>query len=236
MSNCTIQNLQRIAYNPLTACHAKWKRPSVSCCTAWERTALSVIDFLFLNPSIFLLNGCISLRNKISSCWNQKSSASLIKESLFDETRPFRFRVFKKILTNLVEVEKNRSNFSSSMADSVLFLIEKDVSKNFSSQKKFFLHAVHLLGDHLSLLLFAAMMTDYHEAIPPLVSKVNVNGVDRRGDTPLHMAARGISSKKSVELLLSLGADRNILNASDQTPLMLAENLGNKEVAAALRV
>jgi len=48
-----------------------------------------------------------------------------------------------------------------------------------------------------------------------------VNVQDKRGNTPLHNAAR-ISGKESVKLLLTFGCDATIRNSDGQTPLSLA--------------
>ena len=51
---------------------------------------------------------------------------------------------------------------------------------------------------------------------------VDVNAADRRGDTALHYAVRQ-SFESVIELLAARGADLNVKNRRDQTPLMLAE-------------
>lgn len=64
--------------------------------------------------------------------------------------------------------------------------------------------------------------------------------VDRQGKTVMHLAAekRGNKLKEIVSYLLSLPEGRELLNKKDEnrnTPLMLAENNGNREVQDIIR-
>ena len=80
--------------------------------------------------------------------------------------------------------------------------------------------------------LFVVGLKDVAEML--IARGADVNAKDKRGGTPLHLAARVRHNKEWIELLISHGADVNATNSSGLTPLLLACERGDKEVTELL--
>ena len=68
-----------------------------------------------------------------------------------------------------------------------------------------------------------------------------VNHTDRCGDTPLHHLLRCIKSSpddvlKFVDILLQYGANVNVYGRDDETPLMLANVLNERDVSDSMHM
>jgi ankyrin repeat protein len=70
---------------------------------------------------------------------------------------------------------------------------------------------------------FHAKTTDLIDAIPE-TGKIDINGVDNNGVTPLHYAIIGSNPKIIVPHLLQKGADPNVADKKLVTPLHKAAN------------
>lgn len=85
-------------------------------------------------------------------------------------------------------------------------------------------------------LLHWATITNRATLIPVLVkAKVSLNAVDDFGFTPLMYAATiDFGDTRTLNALLAAGADKNIRNFENRTPLQQARKLGHKRIEAAL--
>ncbi len=67
-----------------------------------------------------------------------------------------------------------------------------------------------------------------------LEKKVNVNTQDREGMTPLHYTTANGSYPEIIQILLSQGADRTLMNNNGKTALDIAKEMGNKKMITIL--
>jgi serine/threonine-protein phosphatase 6 regulatory ankyrin repeat subunit A len=59
--------------------------------------------------------------------------------------------------------------------------------------------------------------------------KTIINVTNGQGDTALHIAADAFESKELIEYLISHGADVNIKNKANQTPMDIAKDVGGED-------
>ena len=100
--------------------------------------------------------------------------------------------------------------------------------KCYGDYHKPFLHYAVLKGDKDMVSLLIKYNADVNKK--DLTEEV-IYGIEEPDNTPLHCAVEK-GSKEIVYLLLSEGANTNEVNHEGQTPLMLAEKLDRREIAA----
>jgi hypothetical protein len=102
--------------------------------------------------------------------------------------------------------------------------------------------AAGLLADSGSDLFFAARdgrsaaeiaLVKGEDAIRALFSGEGIHARDSSGNTILHYAARH-GNRAVISLLLSLGAQRDVVNIAQETPMEIAMRWRNQEAAALL--
>ena len=60
--------------------------------------------------------------------------------------------------------------------------------------------------------------------------EVEINATDKRGNTPLHIAARHLSDPVAITRLIATGADPSLKNKKGETPLAIAMRFANSKV------
>jgi ankyrin repeat protein len=84
--------------------------------------------------------------------------------------------------------------------------------------------------------LFTACMWSFDDIFVKLLTAgANINAVNEYGDTPLHIAAEGLGSIETIQILLDCGADITLVNKHGKTAYMVAIESDNGEAAEYLK-
>eukprot|EP01121_Diplochlamys_sp_Union-15-3_P011856 TRINITY_DN3476_c0_g1_i5.p1 TRINITY_DN3476_c0_g1~~TRINITY_DN3476_c0_g1_i5.p1 ORF type:complete len:167 (+),score=28.98 TRINITY_DN3476_c0_g1_i5:86-586(+) len=149
------------------------------------------------------------------------------KATLWDSAADGNIEACKKRLQNsLVNINQQDNNGRTAVSeaarwghvDTVKFLVEKGADINVVDYTDS--HPLHL-----------AAAGGYNKVVEYIVKDlhVDINLLDSEGNTPLLRAVQR-AQKETVQLLLSLGANRKIKNSSGQDALNLAPNVAIREV------
>jgi ankyrin repeat protein len=91
-------------------------------------------------------------------------------------------------------------------------------------------------GEHKNTLMFIAASTNATKTLELLTKKApeQINLKNQKGEAPLHEAAR-YGSEKTLQILLSAGADKALKNNEGKIPLDIANSIQNEAAAKLLK-
>lgn len=91
-------------------------------------------------------------------------------------------------------------------------------------------------GEDKNTMTFMAASVNATKALELLIKKApdQLNEKNKKGDTPLHEAAR-FGSEKTLQILIKAGADKALKNNEGKTPLDIANSIKNEAAAKLLK-
>ena len=128
--------------------------------------------------------------------------------------------------TSLIRAGKSLEFADESGETPIFYAIRKDLPRLVDLMIEKGVNLDHESEDDLTPLLLAASLGN-NAIVKKLLKKVDVNSLNREGETALHKAVE-TNSAPTVVLLLENEADPNIISRKEETPLSIAAAKGTR--------